>query len=44
MRNGQAMSLNNAGDEVSVVNPDGDVVHQVIYGHVQEGEEIVPSS
>lgn len=37
-RQGQAMSLNNTGDTVSLVAPDGVEVQTVSYGPVAEGE------
>ena len=41
-RNGQAMSLNNAGDAVDLVNPAGTVVQSVTYEAVDEGELVTP--
>lgn len=42
LRGGQTMSLNNSGDQVELVAPDGSVVQMVTYGEVAEGETIVP--
>lgn len=43
LRGGQPMALNNNGDQVELVAPDGTVVQMVIYGEVAEGEAIVPA-
>lgn len=40
-RNGQPMALNNGGDTVELVAPDGTVVQTVDYGRVSAGEEVV---
>lgn len=40
-RNGQPMALNNGGDTVELVAPDGTVVQTVDYGRVRAGEEVV---
>ena len=37
VRNGQAMSLNNGGDEIELVSPDGSVAQSVTYGKVASG-------
>jgi len=37
-RGGQPMSLNNGGDTVSLVTPDGVVAHQVTYPAIAEGQ------
>lgn len=41
-RNGQPMSMNNGGDEVELVAPDGSVVQTVRYGPVSVGEKVHP--
>ena len=41
LRNGQAMALNNSGDRVELVAPDGTVVQQFEYGEVGTGEEVL---
>jgi hypothetical protein len=40
-RNGQPMALNNGGDTVELVAPDGTVVQTVDYGRVNMAEEVV---
>lgn len=42
VRQGQAMSLNNFGDEVVLLDGDGAERDRVAYGPVEEGEEVVP--
>lgn len=42
-RNGQPMTLNNAGDTVELVDSEGNVVDSVIYSQVREGEEVIRS-
>lgn len=41
-RNRQAMSLNNGGDEIELVAPDGTVVQTVSYGRTAAGDRVVP--
>lgn len=41
-RNGMPMSMNNGGDEIELVAPDGSVVQTVKYGSVTVGEEVRP--
>ncbi|MFQ5950121.1 MAG: lamin tail domain-containing protein, partial [Nitrospiria bacterium] len=43
-RNGQAMALNNNGDTIDLINPDGDVVQSVTYPSVEEGEIVIPAN
>lgn len=43
LRDGQPMSLNNNGDQVELVAPDGTVVQLITYGTVEEGEAVVPA-
>ena len=42
-RGGQAMSLNNAGDEIALVDPMNAAVHTVTYESVDEGELVRPA-
>lgn len=37
-RNGQAMALNNRGDTVDLIDPDGEIVHTVSYPRALEGD------
>lgn len=39
-RNGQPMALNNGGDTIELVAPDGTVVQTVDYGRVNAGQEV----
>ena len=39
-RNGQSMALNNGGDTVELLNPDGDIVQTESYGSAAEGQTI----
>jgi len=41
-RNGQSMALNNNGDTVDLIDPNGNVVHTVTYSRTEEGEIISP--
>lgn len=41
LRNGASMSLNNGGDEIELVAPDGTVVQAVRYGKVAAGEVVM---
>lgn len=41
LRNGQPMALNNSGDRVELVAPDGTVVQLFDYGEVEPGEELL---
>ena len=40
LRNGQAMSLNNGGDEIELVAPEGAVAQSVTYGKVAPGQVV----
>ncbi|TKJ34600.1 MAG: hypothetical protein CEE38_17145 [Planctomycetes bacterium B3_Pla] len=40
-RHGQPMSLNNDGDTIDLIDPDGDVVDSVTYGPVDEDEVVI---
>lgn len=40
VRNGQAMSLNNGGDEIELVAPGGAVTQTVSYGKVTSGQVV----
>lgn len=40
LRNGQAMSLNNGGDEIELVAPEGAVAQTVTYGKVTAGQVV----
>jgi hypothetical protein len=42
VRNGQAMSLNNDGDVIELLRPDGTVVDTVHYGRAVEGARMAP--
>jgi endonuclease/exonuclease/phosphatase family metal-dependent hydrolase len=42
-RNGQPMALNNNGDTVDLLNPLAQIVQTVTYGHVDEGEVVIPN-
>ncbi|BAI97449.1 hypothetical protein Sj15T_18850 [Sphingobium sp. TA15] len=44
LRGGQPMSLNNGGDEIELVAPDGTVVQTIAYGQVAVDEEIRPDA
>jgi len=41
-RNGQEMALNNNGDTIDLLDPNGNVVHSVTYARAEEGEIITP--
>lgn len=41
MRNGDSMSLNNGGDQIELVAPEGTVVQSVPYGKVSQDEVVV---
>ena len=41
-RSGQEMALNNDGDTVDLIDPNGKVVHTVTYARAEEGEIITP--
>ncbi len=41
LRNGQAMSLNNGGDTIVLLDSAGNVWHTVVYGRVAEGQIVV---
>jgi len=41
-REGQSMALNNDGDTVELVDPNGQVVHRATYGQVTRGQVIIP--
>lgn len=41
-RNGRRMALNNGGDTIDLIAPDGSVVQTFTYNRVEEGEEIFP--
>ncbi|MEK6233301.1 MAG: lamin tail domain-containing protein, partial [Planctomycetales bacterium] len=41
VRGGQAMALNNDGDAVSLIDPFGEIIHQIAYGKTKEGESVV---
>jgi len=41
-RNGQPMALNNGGDTIDLIDPNGNVVHTVTYSRSEEGEIITP--
>lgn len=43
-RNGAPMALNNGGDVVELVAPDGTVVQTFDYGHVRNDEEVRPDA
>lgn len=43
LRNGQPMSLNNGGDEIELVAPDGTVLQTMAYGAVTTNQEVVES-
>jgi hypothetical protein len=40
-RQGQPMDLNNGGDTIELIDPNGTVVSSVTYGHVEEGEVVI---
>jgi exonuclease III len=40
-RNGQAMAMNNNGDTIDLIEPDGDVIDSVTYGPVDELDEVL---
>jgi exonuclease III len=40
MRNNRPMALNNSGDVVRLIDPEGTVVQSVTYGRVEENEEV----
>lgn len=40
-RNRQPLSLNNGGDRIELINPQGAVAHSAEYGPVQEGETVM---
>ena len=43
-RDGQRMALNNRGDTVDLIDPQGVVVQTITYARVAEGEEVFPAN
>ncbi len=41
-RDGRQMAMNNGGDTIQLLDPDGVVVQSVAYGRVGEGVAVVP--
>lgn len=41
-RNREALSLNNGGDRIRLLDPNGAIVHSIEYGPVREGEFVLP--